>query len=225
MYKASRLSHNWLIKEVINNELRKRLPSLNGLILDLGCGDRPFEHDILQHAHEYIGVDWSNTLHNLRADIVADLNKPLPIRNNYVDHVVTLEVMEHLSEPRIMLSEALRVLRPRGGLTLSVPFQWWTHEAPWDFYRYTNFGLKYLLEQAGFIEILIKPTTGFWSMWLLKLNYQTARLIRGPRVARILMRALLIPFWYLSQRIAPVLDRAWQEDRETAGYFVTARKP
>lgn len=225
MYPENKLHHNWLIKKAVNDKLRARLPDLTGRVLDLGCGTRPFEQDILQHAVEYIGIDWGNTLHDLRADIVCDLNKPLPIESDYADHIVTFEVMEHLSEPQIMLSEAFRILRNGGGLTLSVPFQWWVHEAPWDFYRYTNFGLKHLLEKAGFTDITVKPTTGFWSMWFLKLNYQTTRLIRGPRLVRILARAVLIPFWWTFQILAPILDSAWREDRETAGYFATARKP
>jgi hypothetical protein len=62
-------------------------------------------------------------------------------------------------------------------------------------------------------------------MWLLKFNYQTTRLIRGPRVLRIAIRAFLIPIWWINQTIAPWLDKLWPEERETAGYFVAARKP
>lgn len=224
MYPENKLHHNWLIKKAVNDKLRARLPDLSGLVIDLGCGIRPFEQDILQYATEYIGVDWANTLHGLHADIIADLNKPLPLKSGSADHIITLEVMEHLYEPRIMLSEAFRVLRSGGELTLSVPFQWWVHESPWDFYRYTNFGLKYLLEKTGFADVTVIPTTGFWSMWFLKLNYQTTRFIRGPRLIRILTRASLIPFWWTLQKISPIIDRVWPEQRETAGYFVTAKK-
>jgi hypothetical protein len=61
-------------------------------------------------------------------------------------------------------------------------------------------------------------------MWILKINYQTARLIRGPRPLCMLVKALLIPFWLANQSIAPCLDKIWPEERETTGYFVTARK-
>ena len=133
--------------------------------------------------------------------------------------------MEHLAEPGVMLAEAHRVLRPGGSLTVSVPFQWWVHEAPWDFYRYTRHGLEYLLRKAGFVDIRIEPTSGFWSMWFLKLNYQTARLVRGPRPLRWVIRAVLIPFWWLNQTLAPLLDRVWAAEEETAGYFVKSIKP
>ncbi len=225
MYSESRISHNWLIKKAVNDQVRARLPEISGRVLDFGCGVRPFEQDILQHASEYIGVDWGHTLHGLRADIVADLNHPLPIVADFADHIVSFEVLEHLSEPQVMLAEAFRILRSGGHLTLSVPFQWWVHESPWDYFRYTRHGLEYMLEKAGFKNILVKPTTGFWSMWLLKLNYQTARLIRGSRLVRILLRSALIPFWWTNQHFAQMVDRWWPEERETAGYFVTAAKP
>lgn len=224
MYAASPLAHNRLLKQAINSLIRARLPALHGLVVDLGCGTSPFREDILAHASEYIGVDWSNTLHDSRADVLADLNRPLPFIDAFADHVVSFEVIEHLAEPATFLSEAARILGNGGLLTLSCPFQWWEHEAPWDYQRFTRHGLRYQLEKAGFTDIVVRNTTGFWSMWFLKLNYQLARLPRGPRWMRSLMRAPLIAIWWLDQAVAPALDRVWPEDRETSGYFVTARK-
>ena len=224
MYRESRLSHNWLIKKAVNDKVRARLVDLSGCVLDLGCGTRPFEKDILRHASVYIGLDWANTLHGTHADIISDLNKPLPLGDEVVDHIVSFEVMEHLAEPRLMLAEAFRVLRKGGQLTLSVPFQWWVHEAPWDYYRFTRYGLQYVLNQAGFRDVAVMPTTGFWSMWLLKLNYKTTRLIRGPWLVQMLIRAMLLPFWWFNQHVASWIDRAWPDESETAGYFVTAAK-
>lgn len=224
MYIEDKITHNWLIKKAVNIKIKAQLPYISGVVLDFGCGERPFETDILMYADRYIGVDWSSTIHQLKADIVADLNKPLPIESESADHIVSFEVLEHLAEPQMMLSEAFRILRPNGGLTLSVPFQWWVHEEPWDFQRFTRYGLEYQLKKAGFGNIVIQPTTGFWSMWILKLNYQLARLIRGPRIVRVLIRLSLIPFWWLWQTLALLMDGIWKEERETAGYFVTAQK-
>jgi SAM-dependent methyltransferase len=170
-------------------------------------------------------VDWSGSFHNTKADIVADLNEKLPIEDAVADTVISLSVMEHLREPQVMLCEANRILKPGGTMILQVPWQWWVHEAPFDFFRYTPYGLKYLFEKAGFEEIFVEPQSGFFSMWILKANYFTARFVRGPLPIRILIKGLLLPFWFLGQRAAPVLDRL---DRnwiaESSGYYVTARK-
>jgi len=225
VYPEDPLSHNWLAMRIANRGVRNRLPSLGGLVIDLGCGKRPFEHDILKHAREYVGVDWGNTLHGTHADVLADLNKPLPLRDGMADHIVSFEVLEHLAEPRVMLGEAFRVLRPGGQLTVSVPFQWWVHEAPWDYYRYTCHGLEYMLGKAGFVDVKVTPTSGFWVMWVLKLNYRMTQAVRGPRALRTLLRAALVPFWWVDQHVAAALDRAFPDYRETVGYFVTAAKP
>ena len=81
------------------------------------------------------------------------------------------------------------------------------------------------MAKAGFVDIQVEAVSGFWVMWALKLNYQTARYIRGRRPTRMLMRALMTPLWLLGQSIAPLLDKIDLNESETAGYFVTARKP
>lgn len=195
-----------------------------GVVYDLGCGTRPYESSILQTADRYVGVDWSNTLHGLHADIVADLCQPLPIESGIADHVVSFQVMEHLPEPQVMLNEAFRILRNEGEILLTVPFQWWIHEAPWDYYRYTRYGLEYMFKKAGFVDIQVKETSGFWIMWVLKFNYQSRRFIRGPWLIRILLRGLLTPIWFFGQVLAPKLDELDFNSGETSGYIVTARK-
>jgi SAM-dependent methyltransferase len=225
MHPEPRLSHNWLVRKLHNDMLGRHLACLHGTVVDLGCGTRPHEDEIRGHADRYVGIDWSNTPHELRADIAADLNRVLPVRDEVADCVVSFQVIEHLAEPGMMLNEAWRILKHDGLLMLSVPFQWWVHEAPWDYQRFTRYGLQYQLEKAGFTKLQIVPLSGFWSMWLLKLNYQTVRLIRGPRPVRLALRTLLVPFWWLAQVSAPVLDKYWKEENETLGYFVTARKP
>lgn len=224
MYPVHRFTHNWLIKELVNRQVQMRLPRLTGAVVDLGCGVRPFAPDIEAHCDSYLGVDWVNTLHGLRADVVADLNHRLPFEDHTFDNVVSFEVIEHLAEPDTMLAEAWRILRPGGSITLSAPFQWWLHEAPWDYQRFTRHGFDYHLRKAGFVDIKIAPTSGFWSMWILKLNYQTVRLIRGPKILRFAIRACLVPFWFVGQVTARALDRHWHAEEETAGYFVTACK-
>jgi len=111
-------------------------------------------------------------------------------------------------------------------MVLQVPWQWWIHEAPYDFFRFTPYGLKYLFEKAGFADVVVEPQSGFFTMWILKMNYFSMRFIRGPRILRGLIKATLLPLWYLGQKVAPLLDRLDKDwAAETTGYFVTARKP
>lgn len=195
------------------------------MLYDLGCGESPFRDFLLQHADHYIGVDWGGSRHDTKADIAADLNKPLPIESDVADTVISLSVMEHLCEPQVMLNEAYRILKPGGTMLLQVPWQWWIHEAPHDFFRYTPYGLQYLFKKAGFVDVTVEPQSGFFTTWILKFNYFSLRFARGPKLIRWPIKACLVPFWYVGQILAPLLDkldRDWAA--EAAGYFVTAKK-
>lgn len=219
-------AHNWLAYNINAQVLQRHTEMYKGTLYDLGAGESPYKIFFLQYADRYIAVDWAESLHDTNADIIADLNKPLPIESDMADAVVSLSVMEHLYDPQTMLNEAYRILKPGGNIILQVPWQWWIHEAPHDYYRYTPFGLQYLFEKAGFKNIEIEPQAGFFTTAILKLNYFTNRFVRGPVVARWMIKACLLPFWYVGQKVSPLfdkLDRKWS--LETAGYFVTAHKP
>ena len=222
---ANRRAHNWAIYDSTDRMLYANRARFHGVLYDLGCGESPYKKWLLEYVDRYVGVDWSESLHLIQADVVANLNDPLPIEAQVADSVLSLSVLEHLREPHMMLSEAWRILKPGGDLILQVPWQWKIHEAPHDYYRYTPFGLRHLLSQAGFTEIEISPQAGFFTTIILKLNYFSLGLVRGPRLLRGIARTLLTVGWYLGQRLASFLDRFdpdWAA--EAPGYFVTAIK-
>lgn len=224
-FHTNRRAHNWLIYDIGDRWLEKYSVLYRGTVYDLGCGEAPYKDWFMQFVEQYIGVDWTDSLHNIKADIVVDLNAPLPIDDAVADTVLSFSVMEHLSEPQLMLNEAHRILKPDGSLIMQAPWQWRIHEAPYDFFRYTPYGLRLLLERAGFTEINVQPQAGFFSMMTLKMNYFTRRLVRGPKLFRYPILGVLSIFWYLGQKLAPLLDkldRNWA--LETTGYFVTAKK-
>ncbi len=217
--------HNWLIYNIGDKFLEKYSKYYKGNLYDLGCGEAPYRKYFLQYADSYIGVDWTKTLHNSKADIVSNLNKKIELDDGVADTIISLSVMEHLCEPQIFLDESYRILKKGGVMMLQVPWQWWVHEAPHDYFRYTPYGLKYMFKKAGFKDVIIEAQTGFFTMWLLKINYFSSRFIRGPKVLKLLIKAILIPFWTINQLIAPILDkfdRNWEA--ESQGYCVIAKK-
>ena len=86
-FNRARIEHLYLNKKNGNNfkmvygDLSDS-SNISGTIYDLGCGEKPFQNYFESLGVNYIGVDWSNSLHNLKADIIADLNKSLPIESN-----------------------------------------------------------------------------------------------------------------------------------------------
>lgn len=222
----NRKAHNWLAYEINDVFLFQSRHLCRGVLYDLGAGDSPYKNFFLRYASGYVAVDWASSIHDTGPDIVADLNLEFPIETASADTVVALSVLEHLVEPQRFLSESCRILKPDGSLLLQVPWQWRLHEEPHDYFRFTPFALERLLHLAGFTEVRVEAQAGFFSMLVLKLNYFSVRLIRGPRPVRILLRGLFSVFWYLDQKLAPLLDRMdgdWSA--EACGYFVTASKP
>ncbi len=219
----NRKPHNWLLYDQVDRMIVQHAGYLSGVLYDLGCGEKPFESYFHRYCSKYVGVDWASSQHDTKADIIADLNQPIPVDDQVADTVISISVLEHLYSPMVMLGEAYRILRPGGALLLQVPFMWHIHEEPHDYFRFTRYGLERMLLQAGFQKIEIHATGGFWSTWFVKLNYQLIRLVRGPVLVRGLVQAALYPFLNLNQIIARILDRIWFDgSRETQGYFVKA---
>lgn len=217
--------HNWLVYDLNDNFLSKHTEYYQGVVYDLGCGESPYQGFISQFSQQYIGVDWEGSNHITKETVLADLNELLPLDSGIADCIISLSVMEHLYQPQTMLNEAYRLLKPHGAMVLQVPWQWQVHEAPHDYFRYTPFALKYMFNKAGFEEVNIECQGGFFTMWFLKINYFSLKLVRGPMFLKKTIKLCLAPFWYFGQKSAPYLDkldRNWSAD--TIGFVVTAKK-
>lgn len=217
--------YNWVIYNIVDKFLDKYSIHFKGVLVDLGCGTAPFKDFLLTYCDKYIGVDWAETTHELNANVVSDLNVRINLEDGVADSIISISVMEHLCEPQVFLNESYRILKPVGTIVLQVPWQWKVHEAPHDYFRYTPYGLRHLLEKAGFVDVEVEAQCGFFTTWIVKMNYFSVRLIRGPKFLKGLLKVSLIPFWTVGQVLAPYLDKLDQNwDAETQGYFVLARK-
>lgn len=122
---------------------------IKGDTLDIGCGQKPYEK--LFNSSEYIGLelDLPENRRSKKADYFYDGNT-FPFQDNEFDSVIANEVFEHIFNPDDFLNEIRRVLKPAGTLLMTVPFVWDEHEQPFDYARYSSFGLKHLLKKSGF---------------------------------------------------------------------------
>ena len=72
--------------------------------------------------------------------LVGDAHR-LPFQDNSIDSLIYQAVLEHVQDPRRVINEAARVLKPGGYLYLEVPFLQGFHADPHDFQRYTLEGV------------------------------------------------------------------------------------
>lgn len=133
----------------------------HGNLLDLGCGHVPFYGYYKNLVSDNFCVDWGNSMHkNEFLDLETDLNLPIPLESDIFDTVLLTDVLEHIYKPNELLKEISRMLKKDGKLILGVPFYYWLHETPHDYYRYTEYALKRMLEEQGFELLEIEAYGG-----------------------------------------------------------------
>ena len=152
----------YIIRNGLFKSISKLAPTIKGDILDFGCGSKPYE-TLFSNAKSYIGVDIEVSGHNhknSKIDYFYD-GKNLPFPDKSFDAVVCFEVFEHVFNVQEVLAEIFRVLKPDGQLLMSVPFAWDEHEIPYDFARYTSYGITYIINKNGFEVVKLTKTTTY----------------------------------------------------------------
>jgi len=139
----------YFARKGLYQNVSKLITNLNGKLLDVGCGTKPYEN--ICNVDEYIGLeidDEGNRQHNY-ADVFYD-GKTIPFEDKSFDSILSNQVFEHVFNPNQFLKEINRVTKMGGRFLITVPFVWDEHEQPYDYARYSSFGLKYILAENGF---------------------------------------------------------------------------
>ena len=139
----------YFARKGLYQNVSKLITNLNGKLLDVGCGTKPYEN--ICNVDEYIGLeigDEGNRQHNY-ADVFYD-GKTIPFEDKIFDSILSNQVFEHVFNPNQFLKEINRVTKVGGRFLITVPFVWDEHEQPYDYARYSSFGLKHILAENGF---------------------------------------------------------------------------
>ena len=199
-------------------------PRLTGTMLDFGCGQKPYEH--LFHVDEYVGLDIEASGHShatSKIDVLYD-GKQIPFDDGHFDSAFSSEVFEHVFNIKDILSELYRVLKPNGLLLVTAPFVWEEHEAPYDFARYSSFGLKHLLVETGFDVVAEQKTSSaieahaqLWAIYLRHVALPKQRFTR-----RLLIPVLITPVNLFGILLSKLLPR---NDAFYLNNLILVRKP
>ncbi len=127
----------------------------SGTLLDVGSGTMPFRSQVGDLVEKYHSLDIERRVPDV--DFVADITQMEPVGSGTYDLVLCSQVLEHIAQPDKAIREVMRVLRPGGRLVLTVPFLSRLHEEPFDYFRFTEYGLRVLLENAGFRVTEVVP--------------------------------------------------------------------
>src|SRR5258705_9633859 len=178
---------------------------VHGRLLDVGCGSKPYEQ--LFRVDQYVGLDIESA--RTRASGAADQyydGHRFPFADTSFDAVLCNQVLEHVFDPNEFVSELHRVLKPGGRLVLTVPFVWDEHEQPFDYARYSSFGLRALFEQHGFaIERHRKINPNISAIFQL-INAYLYKVLPKPLIVHVIVCAtVMAPISYLGVILSKIL--------------------
>jgi SAM-dependent methyltransferase len=207
------INPNYFSRKGLLKYIRKESPNLSGRLLDFGSGRKPWRS--LFQVDEYVGVDIEESGHDhgdSRIDFYYD-GHVLPFETHSFDCVFASDVFEHLFNLDEMLDELNRVLKPEGQLLVTIPFAWNEHEIPYDFARYTSYGIRSVLEKHGFeIVRLHKTTTYFETVCQSFNNFVIENIFPKNKVLRTLLMIILTgPLTLVSVLLNYILpdNKAW----------------
>jgi SAM-dependent methyltransferase len=186
-------------------------------VLDAGAGEGRYARCFSKQI--YCGIDlavgdphWNYR----RLHAIADLTA-LPFPAASFEACLNAVTLEHVREPACVLQELARVLQPNGRILLVVPQEWEVHQPPYDYFRYTRYGMAHLLERAGFTDVEILPVGGLFRLL-------GRRLLNALQYFHGIWLLPAAVFLVPPGLILPLFDFLDRERKFTLGYLCTAKR-
>lgn len=198
----------FLARRKLRSSMLASASHLHGRLLDVGCGTKPYRS--LFEVDEYVGldIDSETTRRRAVAEVLYDGTR-FPFDDGRFDAVLCNQVLEHVFNPEVFIEEIRRVLVVGGRLLLTVPFVWDEHEQPWDYARYSSFGLRSLLEKHGFRLLRHEKLLADASVLFQLLNAYLFKITftRSPLLCLLLTPLLMAPVSVLGWAAGWLLPR------------------
>lgn len=210
---------------VVYSQYQVTLPLIRaharGAFIDLGCGEMPYRPFVEKQTETYHTFDIEERTAGVT--YVGDIQSMPQVPSDTYDTAVSLEVFEHVPDPRAAAAEVFRILRPGGTFIMSVPHMSRLHEEPYDFFRYTKYGVRRILEDTGFVDVDITKRGGLLTF----VGHQVSTAIltltwRIPVVRRI---GWTLNKWLVTRLAYGADSRLDRNGLFAMGYTAVARKP
>jgi SAM-dependent methyltransferase len=210
-------------------DLSAVLPSLQGTVLDVGCGAQPFRSLISPQA-TYLGIDTDAAKAHFgyeMPDTTYFSGDRWPVEDATVNVVLCTETLEHVLETRRFLGEAARCLAPGGTLLLTIPFAARWHFIPYDYWRFTPSSLNHLLTTTGFHSTRVYARGNACTVACYKVMTLLLLLLMPQNVSKVfglllrLVGLVFLPLFVLLALIANLSLRSTGGD-DCLGYTVFA---
>ena len=206
-------SHHFIVLSFLHKWLRERaLPAARGRLLDYGCGGQPYRALFEAAVESYATADVA-AYAGKPVDVLLVPNQKVPLGDASFDTILASQTLEHVPDPAFYVGECARLLRSGGMLILTAPMQWRHHEVPYDYFRFTRYGIELLLKNCGFEVVEVASTGGVFALiGQILLNHIAERGKRRPLLFRLVNRLAL---W---------LDRRHPDGEDVINWMFLARR-
>lgn len=208
-------------RRLLDAELADHARRFGGLVLEIGAlrtrrgGFRQPDSGV-----RWLRLDIAETQ---QPDVVGDVQH-LPVRDDSIDCVICLEMLQYVASPDAAVREIARVLRPGGATVISVPFLH-RSDGPTDRHRFTETRVRELLSAPGLRLEHVAAQAAFFGTFANQLRQAVAQV--PSRWARWPLAATMRPVelaLIAADRLA-VVRRSPFLSSFTTGFLVVAGKP
>lgn len=169
-------------------------------VLDIGAGDKIYQSYV--KCKKYVSLDVLGEV-----DVIGD-GSYLPFKKGSFDMIICTQVLEHIRNPFYTVEEFSRVLKEGGIVFITVTTTCYLNHIPFDYFRYTKYGIEYLLNKN---EIIIQKSDIICSGFIVSLELFYIGIYTG--IYRIIknafIRRLLVTIISYTSFIILKLDRSY----------------
>lgn len=178
-----------------------------GVVLDAGAGRLAWRSLLSRSAQLYISTDYRRTHPDIL--VVCDIVAGLPFASDSIDTVFCCSVLEHIEDPAAGMSEFSRILKPGGRLILSVPFLYYLHGAPADFFRFTRYGVALMAQKCDLKPEFVTSAGGMAHTILQTVSMAFTSALGATQVGLSVASLMSAGLW----KLARLIDRLDREGR------------
>lgn len=143
-----------------------------------------------------LDVKYVNIDKDAEPDFLCDAVS-IPVEDNSYDGIILAEVLEHIYQPKTIIKEAFRILKPGGHLLITIPFMYPMHADPEDYNRFTETWFLKALEETGFEVLKIEYHGGFFAVLANNFRLLANDLNKISSLKKFQIKNYILKYWYL----------------------------
>ena len=130
-------------------------------VLDYGAREFPYKKFINHENYKTLDIKQNSSK---TIDYVVNPGEKSNIPDCSFDLIILTDVIAHTDNADFVLKECYRLLKKGGKILLTAPFIYRENGTPYDYMRYTSYGLEVIIKKHGFKDFSQSKSGNFYYM-------------------------------------------------------------